>query len=390
MPLFGNISTRLYSGESPFNFVGNRKRWYIISGILLVVSIAVLLLRGLNLGVEFQGGAVYAVPSPTCSVVEAREATAGIVGTTPTVTETGAGLIRVQTEPLDQATNLRVVETLAATCDVPNESIGVQVVGPTWGAEITSKAVQALLVFLVLVTVFLSIYFEWRMAVAALVALAHDVIITVGIYSLTGLQVTPATVIGILTILGYSLYDTVVIFDKIKEDTRGITAQSMVTYGEAANRAVNQTLVRSVNTSITSLLPVLAIIVVGAGFLGAGTLLDLAVALAIGMAIGTYSSIFVAPPFLVQIKEKQPEIASLGIRVHARRAGQARVEQQKQGRSTAGSVVTIEGADDVAPDSAEPAEAAGGGGPSMGDVTIVEGPRTQPKRRPRSKRTKRD
>ncbi len=396
MGLFGNVGARLYSGESAFNFVGNRRRWYAISAVLLVLSVGILLVRGLNLGVEFQGGAVYTVPAPACSVVEAREAAAGVVGSTPIVTETGAGLIRVQTEPLDQPTNLRVVEALATACDVPGDTIGVQVVGPTWGAEITGKAIQALIVFLVLVTIFLSIYFEWRMAAAALVALAHDVIITVGIYALTGLQVTPATVIGVLTILGYSLYDTVVVFDKIKEDTRGITAQSMATYGEAANLAVNQTLIRSINTSITSLLPVLAIIVVGAGLLGAGTLLDLAVALAIGMAIGTYSSIFIAPPFLVQTKERQPEIRSLGVRVMARRAGQLRAEQQAKSRGTSdasGAVAVAEAdasgandAEDSDSDNQPPAPTA----PIMTDVTVIEGPRTQPKRLPRSKRTKGD
>jgi preprotein translocase subunit SecF len=167
--------------------------------------------------------------------------------------------------------------------------------------------------------VFLSIYFEWRMAIAALLALLHDLVITVGIYALTGLEVTPATVIGFLTILGYSLYDTVVVFDKVKENTRGITGQAMQTYSEAANLAVNQTLMRSINTSIVALLPVVAIIIVGAGFLGAGTLLDLAVALAVGMAVGTYSSIFIATPFLVSLKEAQPEMKALRNRVLARR-----------------------------------------------------------------------
>jgi preprotein translocase subunit SecF len=198
------------------------------------------------------------------------------------------------------------------------------VVGPTWGAEISKKALQGLVVFLLLVTIFLSIYFEWRMAVAALVALAHDLVITIGIYALTGLEVTPATVIGVLTILGFSLYDTVVVFDKVRENTRGITGQSMLTYSDAANLAVNQTLVRSINTSIVALLPVLSIIVVGAGLLGAGTLLDLAVALAVGMAAGAYSSIFIATPILAQMKNAQPEIKSLAARVLARRSQAAK------------------------------------------------------------------
>jgi preprotein translocase subunit SecF len=368
MGLFGNVGARLYSGQSAFNFVGNRRRWYIISAVILIIALGGIFVRGLNLGVEFKGGAVYVVPASSCSVIDARTVVGEVTGGTPTVTETGAGLIRVQTEALDQPTNLAVVAALAEVCEVPGDSINVQLVGPSWGAEITGKALQALLVFLVLVTIFLSIYFEWRMAVAALVALAHDVVITVGIYALTGLQITPATVIGILTILGYSLYDTVVVFDKVKEDTRGITAQSMQTYGEAANKAVNQVLIRSINTSVTSLLPVLAIIVIGAGFLGAGTLLDLAVALAIGMAVGTYSSIFIATPFLVGLKERQPDIKSLAIRVHARRAGQARVAKEAgfpaDSQDVSSPVATLE------------------------ESMIIEGPRTQPKKVPRSKRGK--
>jgi preprotein translocase subunit SecF len=205
------------------------------------------------------------------------------------------------------------------------------------------------------------------MAVAALVALAHDLVITIGIYALTGLEVTPATVIGLLTILGYSLYDTVVVFDKVKENTRGISGQSVMTYGEAANLAVNQTLVRSINTSIVALLPVFAIIVVGAGFLGAGTLLDLAVALFIGMAAGAYSSIFIATPFLVQLKEAQPEMKALTARVLARR---------KQGRAPTGS---------PASDGAAVEEAANAA--AVSSLTRTDSmTRQQPKRQPRSKR----
>ncbi len=383
MGLLGGFGARLYSGQSSIDFVGRRRTWYIVSAIILIIAIAALLIRGLNLGVEFRGGAVYTVPQASCSVIDARETTADVLGSTPTVTETGAGLLRVQTEALDQATSLRVIEALATTCGVAEEAISVQLVGPSWGQEITSKAIQALLVFLVLVTIFLSIYFEWRMAVAALVALAHDVLITIGIYALLGLQVTPATVIGVLTILGYSLYDTVVVFDKVKEDTRGITAQSMMTYGDAANKAVNQVLIRSINTSITSLLPVIAIIIVGAGILGAGTLLDLAVALAIGMAAGTYSSIFIATPVLVELKERQPEIKSLAVRVHARRAGQAR-ERQARSTTSPSSDDGGEGGDGGdGNDAGEASEA----GIELGDSTIIAGPRTQPRRQPRSKRS---
>ncbi len=357
-----SLGARLYTGETSVDFVGRRRTWYIMSGIILLVAIAAVGIRGLNLGVEFTGGAVFTVPQSSCSVEDARTATQGVIGGEPIVTQTGQDIIRVQTEPLSQEQNLAVTSALGEACGINSTDVTVQSVGPTWGAEITGKALQALVVFLILVVLFLSIYFEWRMAVAALVALFHDVVITVGIYALTGLEITPATVIGVLTILGYSLYDTVVVFDKVKENTRGITGQSVQTYGEAANLAVNQTVVRSINTSVVALLPVVAIIIVGAGLLGAGTLLDLAVALFIGMAAGTYSSIFIATPFLAQLKEHQPEMKAVDARVAARRSSAA-----KRGGDVAsqesGSVKTATATTQLAP-----------------------GERQQPKRRPRSKR----
>jgi preprotein translocase subunit SecF len=365
-----SLGDRLYRGESGIDFVGRRRTWFIISGILILISLAALGFRGLNLGIEFQGGAVFSVPNATCSVVDAREVASEASGAEAIVTETGAGIVRVQTPPVEPVQSQEIARILADACGVPATDITVQVVGPTWGAEITSKAIQALIVFLVLVTIFLAIYFEWRFALAALIALAHDIILTVGIYAVTGLQVTPATLIGFLTILGYSLYDTVVVFDKVKEDTKGITAQSVMTYGEAANRAVNQVLVRSINTSITSLLPVLAIIVVGAGLLGAGTLLDLAVALAVGMLAGVYSSIFIATPVAVMLKMRQSDIKALDNRVAARRAGSGRRAADSQ-EAAAAAVGVVEGA-------------APGAGPAAG-----AGPeRQQPKRQPRSKRGK--
>jgi len=361
------LGDRLYRGESGINFVGRWRTWFMISGILVLISLAALGLRGLNLGVEFQGGAVFSVPNATCSVEGAREATSQATGEEAIVTETGAGIIRVQTPPVDAAQSQEISRVLADTCGVAATDISVQVVGPTWGAEITAKGVQALIVFLVLVTIFLAIYFEWRFAVAALVALVHDIVLTVGIYAITGLPVTPATLIGFLTILGYSLYDTVVVFDKVKEDTKGITAQSVMSYPEAANRSVNQVLVRSINTTITSLLPVLAIIVVGAGLLGAGTLLDLAVALGVGMFVGVYSSLFIATPVAVLLKTRQPDIKALDARVAARRsgAGKRAAESQEAGAAAVGVV-----------DSAATGTALGAA------------ERQQPKRQPRSKRGK--
>ena len=356
-----SLGDRLYRGESGIDFIGRRRTWFIISGVLILISLGALGLRGLNLGIEFQGGAVFSVPNATCSVPDARDAASTATGGDVIVTETGAGIIRVQTPPVDPAQSLEISKVLADTCGVAATDITTQVVGPTWGAEITAKGIQALIVFLVLVTIFLAIYFEWRFAVAALIALAHDIILTVGIYAVSGLQVTPATLIGFLTILGYSLYDTVVVFDKVKEETKGITAQSVMSYPEAANRAVNQVLVRSINTSITSLLPVVAIIVVGAGLLGAGTLLDLAVALAVGMLAGVYSSIFIATPVAVVLKMRQPDIKALDNRVAARRGGSGRRAAESQEAAAA----------------------------AVGVADVPAGPeRQQPKRQPRSKRGK--
>ena len=365
----GSLGHRLYSGEVSYDFVGRKKTWYVVSAVIILIAVGAILLRGLNLGIEFRGGADFALPNATCSVEQARVTAESATGTQVIVTETASGTVRVQTESLTPAASSVLAGQLADTCGIPKSEVKVQVVGPTWGEEISKKALQGLVVFLLLVSIFLSIYFEWRMAVAALVALAHDLIITVGIYALTGLEVTPATVIGLLTILGYSLYDTVVVFDKVKENTRGVVGQSVMTYGDAANLAVNQTLVRSINTSIVALLPVIAIIIVGAGFLGAGTLLDLAVVLFIGMAAGTYSSIFIATPFLVQLKESQPEMKALAARVAARR---------KQAKAAAGAEA-VEVAKDAAPIATNQASVI-----TRTDSTT----RQQPKKQPRSKRSK--
>lgn len=364
MSRFGSLGQRLYAGEVSYDFIGRRRRWYVISAVILVVAIGALLIRGLNFGIEFRGGADVSVPNATCTVGEARDVAEAASGGQAIVTQTGSGTVRIQTEELTPDQSSSVTGIIAEACGVAKDDIKVQVVGPTWGAEISSKALQGLLIFLVLLAIFLSIYFEWRMTIAALVALAHDIVITVGIYALVGLEVTPATVIGLLTILGYSLYDTVVVFDKVKENTRGITGQSVLTYAEAANLAVNQTLVRSINTSVVALLPVLAVIIVGAGLLGAGTLLDLSVVLGIGMAAGTYSSLFIATPVLVDLKNRQPEIRALQSRVLARR---------KAGRVERGSGSQT---DDPTPGNEAP----------LATTQVQTGPRQQPRRQTRSKR----
>jgi preprotein translocase subunit SecF len=312
------LGQKLYSGEVSYNIVGNRRRWYAISAVIVLVALVSLVIRGLSLGIEFTGGAEFQVPSASCSLDQARTAVEETGVDPATVTQLGNDSIRITTEAVDNATSLELRQALADACAVPGESVSVQLVGPSWGGEITEKAITALVVFLGLLSVFLAIYFDWRMAVAALVALVHDILITVGIYSVLQFEVTPATLIGILTILGYSLYDTVVVFDKVKENTRGVLGQSRQTYSQAANLAVNQTLVRSVNTSVVALLPVGAILFVGAGLLGAGTLKDLSLALFVGIAAGTYSSVFIATPLLAQLMERNPQMQALARRVQAR------------------------------------------------------------------------
>ncbi len=344
MSRFGELGGKLYRGEVSYDFVGNRRRWYAISAIILLVSLGALFGRQLTLGIEFSGGAVFIVPTAEGTVAEAQTATADAgVGGEVTVTELNGSSgrsLRVQTESLTSEESKEVAENLATTFDVTVDQITIQLVGPSWGEEITQKALTGLVYFLILVVIFLSIYFEWRMALAALVALAHDLIITVGIYALIGFTVSPATIIGVLTILGYSLYDTVVVFDKVKENTRGIAGSSKMTYSESANLALNQTLVRSINTSIIALLPVAAILFVAVVFLGAGTLQDLSLALFVGIAAGTYSSIFIATPLLAQLKEHDPQMQALAKRVEAKRSAAARTAAGKSPQNSAGGAGT--------------------------------------------------
>ena len=318
---FSGLGGRLYRGETSINIISARKKWYTLSGVFVALSIFALSIQGLALGIEFKGGSSYTVTTTSGTIEEARTAvtTAGYTGNT-IVQTIGSDKVRVQTGALDTAQNNAVQDALAAKFAVPVESIDTQIVGPSWGKEITRKAVYGLFGFLIFVMLYLAMAFEPKMAIAAIAAVVHDVFITVGIYALVGFDVTPATVIGFLTILGYSLYDTVVVFDKIRENTRTITATSKSTYSQATNLAVNQTIVRSINTSIIALLPVGSILFVGAGLLGAGTLKDLSLALFIGLAVGTYSSIFIAPPVLAQLREREPAMQALAKRVNSRTA----------------------------------------------------------------------
>jgi len=337
MSRMGRLGHDLYTGKTSFNFVGRRRLWYAISALILLVAVLALVFRGLNFGIEFRGGAEFRVPNAQCSVEEARTATTSVVSGETIVQELGNGEIRVQTPALEGAQSTEIVDALATECGVDAAEISSQVIGASWGEEVTNRALLGLGIFLVFVVLFISLAFEFKMAIAAIVALLHDIVITVGVYAVVGFDVTPATVIGLLTILGYSLYDTVVVFDSIRENTAGLTSGSRQTYSEAANFSVNQTLVRSINTSVTALLPIGAILFVGAYLLGAGTLKDLSLVLFVGIVASTYSSIFIATPLLADLKEREPAMQALARRVAGRRSGTAQPAraQAQPRRSTA-------------------------------------------------------
>jgi preprotein translocase subunit SecF len=338
MSRLGDIGGRLYRGDVSINFVGRQKLWYTISGCILVIAIAALIIRGLNFSVEFKGGSVFQVKAPNATISQVEKAVIDGGGGSPVVQKVGVGnkaQWQAQTAPLTITQTEHVQNSMAKELGVSVNSINTEFVGPTWGSQISSKAIQALIAFLIVIVIYLSIAFEWKMATAAFVALLHDILITVGIYALAGFQVSPASVIGLLTILGYSLYDTVVVFDKVRENTAGLVTSARSTYSQAANLALNQTLVRSINTSVIALLPVAAILIAGVVLLGTGELSDLALVLFIGMLSGTYSSIFIATPVLADLKEREPQYKALAKRLQARAASPRVAAKQAGARAQA-------------------------------------------------------
>jgi len=378
-----------------YDFVGRRKRWYAISAIFLLVSLGALVFSRLTLGIEFRGGAEFRVASAEATDEAALETVqdAGITGEIR-VQQVGNDTVRIQTEKLTTEESEQVSDALAERFDVDRNDISSQLIGPSWGADISKKALRALVFFLLLTVLFLSVYFEWKMAVAAMLALLHDLAITIGIYALVGFEVTPATVIGFLTILGYSLYDTVVVFDKVKENTQGLTGGSRMTYSGAANLAVNQTIVRSINTSVVALLPIGAILFAGVVLLGAGPLKDLALALFVGVAAGTYSSIFIATPLLAALKEREPAMQALARRVAARPTSGPQRRAEPRGRGAGASRGEDAGAtafdpDDVAEEEQPEPATAGAvarGAARPGDRRPSTGAaRSQPKRKNKSR-----
>ena len=319
MSKLGDVGHRLYTGEVSYDFVGRKRLWYTTSLVIVVVAVGALLLRGLNFGIEFRGGAEFRATGVTCDAQEAREAVEPLTTVEPISQSLGGDGIRVQTEELAQGEAGPIAQAVADACGVALQDISQRVTGATWGGEVTRQAVIALVVFLVLVSLLIRVLFEAKMAVAALVALAHDLVITIGVYALVGFEVTPATIIGMLTILGYSLYDTIVVFDSLRENVKDLDKSTTRTYSEAANLSVNQTLVRSINTSLIALLPIGAILFVGAFLLGAGTLKDLSLVLFVGIGANTFSSICIATPLLADLKEREP-----AMKAHAKRVQSAR------------------------------------------------------------------
>jgi preprotein translocase subunit SecF len=355
-----SLVQRLYRGDASIDFVGRRRTWYVISLVILVISLLSFLIFRFNFGIDFQGGVSFQIPAKYASSVTVAEnavrgakisgGTIAVVSAQKVTAASGAAndsfLVRV--EPLSAQQANQAAASIAATLHTDQDNISQNQVSASWGGQITQQALIALGVFLLLLIVYLAFRYEWKMAVGAIIALAHDLLITAGVYSLVGFEVTPNTVIGLLTILGFSLYDTVVVFDKVAENTKGILGGSRYSYSEAANLAVNQTLMRSINTSIIALLPVGGLLFIGAGLLGAGTLKDLGLVLFIGMLAGAYSSIFIATPITAELKEREPRYKALKKRVEARRAAAAGTARTTAKASTVS--VTKDSDDSAEPD----------------------------------------
>ncbi|MGY1772295.1 protein translocase subunit SecF [Blastococcus sp. SYSU D00813] len=325
------LGHRLYNGEAGLDVVGRSRLVYRITAVVVLLCLAAVVFRGFNFGIDFVGGNSFRLPGTSEQLTEVREAAEDAGAEVSTAQIVGGNTILLRTGELDNDGERDVVAAVAGAAGVDPSQVSPESVSADWGDDITDQAIFALIVFLVAVSLFLAVRFQPKMAIGAMAALVHDIVVTAGVYALVGFEVTPSTVIGFLTILGFSLYDTVVVFDKVDENVKDLDKTARMTWSEAANLAVNQTLMRSINTSVIALLPVAGLLFVGAGLLGVGTLKDLALVLFVGLAAGTYSSIVLATPIVADLKEREPQVQALRKRVLARRASAAR---EAAGRGT--------------------------------------------------------
>jgi preprotein translocase subunit SecF len=390
---FATMGNDLYTGKRSVPVVPHRRRFYLVSLVMLVIAVLGLVTQGLNLGLEFRGGSEFRVAT-TATPGDYEQIARGAVGASEDergvgVTLVGNNTVRVQTERLSDTDSQKVRTDLAKAFGVAESEVSGTFIGPSWGASVSKQALRALVIFLLAVALLMTVYFRnWKMAAAGLIALAHDLVITVGIYAWSGFEVSPATMIGFLTVLGYSLYDTVVVFDKVRENTNEAFANGRLTFAQAANLAVNQTMVRSINTTVIGLLPITAVLAVGAVFLGPGVLLDLSLVLFVGILIGAYSSIFIATPLLVSLRRRDAAVVELdkkAARYQARKAKDvAAAEAAEAAGELPGEPVTV--------GSGAPVAAEGEGATLTGRAVhkyaqpTQAGPRNQPRRTPKSKR----
>lgn len=311
---------RLRRNQTRVDFPEAWKKTLRVSAALILIGVVALLVRGVNLGIEFEGGTVWEVSAPDASTADVRDALRDVGQADAKIQFVGGDLVRVRAEldATDASSVAGVSQALASLAGQSLDDVSFNSISASWGDEITGKAIRALIVFFIVVAIYITLRLEWKMALAALLAVAHDIAITVGIYALFQFEVTPATVIAFLTIMGYSLYDTLVVFDKARDFQRRSALVGRATYTRIMNSALNTVLMRSVNTTITSVMPVLSMLVIGTLVLGAVTLAEFAVALLIGLLVGTYSSLFVAAPLVTWLKEREPEYVELRERLEAR------------------------------------------------------------------------
>jgi preprotein translocase subunit SecF len=323
MSRFAELGNQLYSGEKSIDFIGRRKFFYLATGVTVILAIIMpILAGGFNFGIEFRGGSEYKISeSESKSTTLAEGAVRSVVPEVQVnTTVIGADTVRVQTPQLSDEESEKVRLALAKAYEVKDSNVASSFIGPNWGADITNKALSGLVIFILLAAILMALYFRTlKMSAAAMLALAHDLILTAGLYGALGFEVTPAAVIGFLTILGYSLYDTVVVFDKIRENTYEVEFSETTTFAEQVNLAINQTLVRSINTSVVGVLPVASILFIGASFLGAGTLRDISLALFVGIIVGTYSTIFIAAPAYSHMREGEAKFAKASRKILSKR-----------------------------------------------------------------------